>query len=41
MTRKRQTKEQVIGVLKDAQAGLRVQEFCRKHGILDTTFYKR
>lgn len=40
MTRKRHTEEQIIGVLKDAQAGLGVQELCRKHGISDATFYK-
>lgn len=30
MTRKRHTEEQVIAVLKDAQAGSGVQELCRK-----------
>jgi len=40
MTRKRHTEEQIIAVLKNAQAGSGVQELCRKHGILDTTFYK-
>jgi len=37
MTRKRHTEEQIIAVLKDAQAGVSVQELCRKH---DATFYK-
>ena len=40
MTRKRYTEEQIIAVLKDAQAGLGVQDLCRKHGISDATFYK-
>jgi putative transposase len=40
MTRTRHTEEQIIGVLKDAQAGIGVQELCRKHGISDATFYK-
>ena len=40
MTRKRHTEEQIIEVLKDAQAGIGVQELCRKHGISDATFYK-
>jgi putative transposase len=40
MTRKRHTEEQIIAVLKDAQAGIGVQEFCRKHGISDAAFYK-
>ncbi len=39
MTRKRHTEEQIIGVLTDAQAGIGVQELCRKHGISDATFY--
>lgn len=40
MTRKRHAEEQIIAVLKDAQAGISVQELCRKHGISDATFYK-
>jgi putative transposase len=40
MARKRHTEEQIIGVLKDAQAGITVQDLCRKHGISDATFYK-
>jgi len=39
MTRKRHTEEQIIAVLKDAQAGVGVQDLCRKHGISDATFY--
>ena len=35
MTRKRHTEEQIIAVLKDAQAGQSVQDRCRKHGISD------
>lgn len=41
MTRKRHTDEQIIAVLKDAQAGVSIQDLCRKHGISDATFYKR
>lgn len=40
MTRKRHTEEQIIAVLKDAQAGIGIHELCRKHGISDATFYK-
>jgi putative transposase len=40
MIRKRHTEEQIITVLKDAQAGVSVQNLCRKHGITDATFYK-
>jgi len=40
MARKRHTEEQIIAVLKEAQAGLSVQDLCRRHGISDATFYK-
>jgi len=40
MTRTRHTEEQIIAVLKDAQAGVSVQDLCRKHGISDATFPK-
>lgn len=40
MRRKRHTEEQIIAVLQEAEAGIGVQELCRKHGISDPTFYK-
>lgn len=40
MARKRHTEEQIIAVLKEAEAGIGVQELCRKHAISDPTFYK-
>jgi len=36
---KRFTKEQIIQVLKEAEAGLSVKELCRKHAISDVTLY--
>ena len=39
MTRKRHTKEQIIAVLKYAQARVSVQDLCQKHGISDAAFY--
>ncbi len=38
MTRNRHTEEQIIAVLKDAHAGVSVQDLCRKYGISDATF---
>lgn len=38
--RKRHTEEQIIGVLKEAEAGVKTVDLCRKHGISDATFYK-
>lgn len=39
MRRSRSTEEQIIGILKQHQAGLGAKELCRKHGISDATFY--
>ncbi len=39
MKRSRFTEEQIIGILKEHQAGLSASELCRRHGISDATFY--
>ena len=39
MKRSRFSDEQIIGILKEHQAGMVPAEICRKHGISDTTFY--
>jgi putative transposase len=39
MKRSRFTEEQVIGILKEHQAGMSAADLCRKHGISDATFY--
>ena len=40
MRRNRFSEEQIIGILKEHQAGRAVAELCRKYGISDTTFQK-
>ena len=34
------TEEQIIGVLREQEAGARSEEVCRRHGISSATFYK-
>lgn len=37
--RKRSTEEQIIGILKEAEAGAKVADLCRKYGMSDASFY--
>lgn len=39
MKRSRFTQDQIIGILKEHQAGASAADLCRKHGISDATFY--
>ena len=39
MKSKRFTEEQIIGVLKEGEAGAKTKELCRKYGISEATFY--
>ena len=39
MKSKRFSEEQIIGILKQAQAGMKIVDLCRQHGISDATFY--
>ena len=40
MKRNRFTEEQIIGILKEHEAGVSVADLCRKHGVSDASIYK-
>ena len=39
MKRKQFSEKQIIGILKEAEAGAVVTELCRKHGLSSATYY--
>jgi putative transposase len=39
MKRRRFSEEQIVGVLKEAEAGVPMKDLCRRIGISDATFY--
>ena len=40
MRKSKYTEEQIIGFLRQVEAGMSVKELCRKHGFSDASFYK-
>ena len=39
MKRSRFTETQIISILKEADAGVKVKDICRRHGVSDATYY--
>ena len=37
---KRLTQSQIVGILKEAEAGMPIPDVCRKHGVGQSTLYK-
>lgn len=40
MRASRFSEEQIIGIVREQEAGAKTAELCRRHGISDATFYK-
>ena len=40
MRKSKYTEEQIIGFLRQVEAGMAVKDLCRKHGFSDASFYK-
>ena len=40
MKRNRFTEDQIIGILKEQEAGVAVADLCRKHGVSNASIYK-
>ena len=40
MKKSKFSEPQIIGIIKQAEAGIKISEICRQHGISEATFYK-
>jgi putative transposase len=40
LSNKKFTEEQIINILKEAEAGAKIADLCRRHGVSDATYYR-